>query len=152
MDIPDTAARDETVLICGGPNAPGIWGSYYGAVVSPIGVSLNCELSGVEAADVVESVSISVRIWSHNESMGLRGRNVSGTPVYKSCNWWIAALKYFLNGANSGLPVIGYELRNSWPNRLARAKSIHKDWPENFLWSKNERLPNHSRPKRRRHS
>ena len=52
-----------------------------GAVVSTIGVSSNCELSGVEAADIVECVSISVRIWSHNKGMGLRGRNVSGVVM-----------------------------------------------------------------------
>ena len=76
-------------------------------------VSSICELS-----DVVECVSISVLIWSHNKNIGLRGCNVSGTPVYKRCNWWIVALKNFLNGATSGLPVIVYEFRNSWPEVL----------------------------------
>ena len=55
-----------------------------GAGVSTVCVSLYCELSVVEAADVVTSlmcVSISVRIRSHNDSMGICGRNVSGTPV-----------------------------------------------------------------------
>ena len=97
----------ETVLICGGPNKPdsrnrrlllaGISGrmrastgadvagelSTDGAEVSTVCISLYCELSCVEAADVccVVCVSISVRIRPHNESMGLCGCNASGTPV-----------------------------------------------------------------------
>ena len=98
MDIPDTATRDETVLICGGPNAPdsrnwrlllaGVSGrtrastgadaagelSMDSVEVSTVCISLYCELTGVEAADVVTScacVLISVRIRSHNDSMGL---------------------------------------------------------------------------------
>ena len=49
-----------------------------GAVLSTTGASLICELSDVEEFYVL--------ICSHNESMGLRGRNVSGTLVYKRCN------------------------------------------------------------------